>query len=89
MGTGTLAGLARVRALMASLQDYAGFVKLGTQVASINLELNDVRAAGSPPLEYYYQISLRMADEAQLSSARALSYFKTHNVGMPAQAGRG
>lgn len=61
-------------------QDYNGYQKLIDQMPSINLELNDVRAEGSPPMTFYYQISLRLADKDTIQKARPLSFFKTHNV---------
>ena len=64
-------------------QDYGGYQKVIDQVPSINLELNDVRAANSAPLTFYYQISLRLADKETLTAARPLSVFKTHNVPQP------
>jgi hypothetical protein len=38
-----------------------------------------VRVSGSPPLTFYYQISLLLANEATLRSATTLSFHKTHN----------
>ena len=66
--------------LQAMGQEYMGWQKLVDQTPSINLELNDVRTAGSDPMTFYYQISLRVASPQYLDKLPALSYMKTHNV---------
>ena len=60
-------------------QDYGGRVKLLSQAPAINLELNDVRDAGSPKLAFYYQISLLVADDDDVAHREAISYHKMHN----------
>jgi hypothetical protein len=59
--------------------DYGSSVKWFTAFPTVNVELNDVRPPRSPPMLWYFQLSVRVA--ANDAAGRALSVMKTHQPG--------
>jgi hypothetical protein len=77
---------AHANGLDSSGHDYrpGRFVKHVHSTTSLNIEVNDVRPKDSPPLTWYYQISLLVTQDKQPHAAsppppRALSFLKLHN----------
>ncbi|KAL1521492.1 hypothetical protein AB1Y20_021154 [Prymnesium parvum] len=63
-------------------QDYrpAKVLKMLSDRPSINVEVNDVRPAGSPPLQWYFQVTVLVVDnldDARAAGHRPLSSIKT------------
>jgi len=63
-------------------QDYrpAKVLKVLSDRPSINVEVNDVRPAGSPPLQWYFQVTVLVVDnldDARAAGHRPLSSIKT------------
>jgi len=73
--------------LQAMGQHYRGRVKLLNERPSINFELNDVRALGSPPLTYYYQVAMLIGTGEQIDTSPVISFHKTHNAPGPPPTG--